>query len=335
MARKATQPAATETIFNMTAQVEVATAEALNDALLGDLLDQLGDDSVLESLEAAGLDDDLSSLTDEIVEAAGDDDIVAGEATIEAADALDVTIAADAGDVTDALLDEIAEDAEREGAKQALYAEQDGQPTVTDATPPESDPTEVADAATGKGKKGGRKKNNVAAAGDETAPKEPKAPRATSVTHAPGDLLVAKLGEKAKDFLMLRLSDAELDEEALKARQAEFVNRMNDRDAIADKVREKMQMFMLWLTKGGNLNEVLKRALTVLHSQGELTSGDKGNLQLNLLSKPYSIGTARSQANQMFMAFPELGLTIKEKGRMVANPDSALLPMAYTMLGLA
>ena len=329
MARNANNAAATETIFNMTTQVGMATVDAMNDALLGDLLDQLGDDSVLESLEAAGPGEDLTSLTDEIIEAAGDD-IVAGEATIEAADAIGAT------DVTDALLDEVAEDAEREGAKQALYAEQDGQPTVADGTPPESNPTEVADAATGKGKKGGRKKNNVAAAtGEEKMPKETKARRATSVTHAPGDLLAAKLGEKAKDYLMLRLSDAELDEDALKQRQADFIARMNDREAIADKVREKMQMFMLWLTKGGNLNEVLKRTLTVLHSQGELTSGDKGNLQLNLLSKPYSVGTARSQANQMFMAFPELGLTIKEKGRMVANPDSALLPMAYNMLGLA
>lgn len=37
---------------------------------------------------------------------------------------------------------------------------------------------------------------------------------------------------------------------------------------------------------------------------------------------------------KMFMALPELGLVIKEKGRMVPNPDSTLLPMAYTTLGL-
>lgn len=324
MNRKSKKPAATDTTFDMTASVDVAGADAAHtDALLGDLLDQLGDDGILESLEAAG--DEPGSLTDEIIEAAGDE-ILAGDASIAAA--------AGVGDVTDALLDEIAEDAEREGAKQALYAEQEGQPTVGDATPPESDPATVADAATSKGKKGGRKKK--AADGEaDAAPKEPKVPRATSVTHAPGDLLLAKLGAKANDFLTLRLSDAELNEEALKQRQADFIARLNDREAIADKVKEKMQMFLVWMTKGGDLNEVLKRALTVLHSQGELTSGDKGNLQLNLLSKPYSIGTARSQANQMFMALPELGLTIKEKGKMVPNPDSALLPMAFNMLGLA
>jgi hypothetical protein len=323
MSRKNAKPATTD--FNMTAAVDMGGAVSNTDALLGDLLDQLGDDGILETLETAG-DDDMgdTSLVDEVIEAVG----AIGEVGDD--------IIASAGDATDALLDEITDAADKNVAKQALYAEQAGQPVIGDATPPESDPEVVADAATGKGKKGGGRKKKATAEGeDPAAPKEPKTPRATSVTHKPGDLLLVKLGAKAPDFLTLRLSDAELNEEAMTQRRADFIARMNDSEAIADKVKEKMQMFLVWLTKGGDLNEVLKRALTVLHSQGELTSGDKGNLHLNLLSKPYSIGTARSQANQMFMAMPELGLTVKEKGKMVPNPDSALLPLAYSMLSLA
>jgi hypothetical protein len=34
------------------------------------------------------------------------------------------------------------------------------------------------------------------------------------------------------------------------------------------------------------------------------------------------------------MALPEVGICVKEKGRMVANPDSVLWPMVKAQLGL-
>ena len=218
-----------------------------------------------------------------------------------------------------------------------LYAAQPAAGVPAGEVPPVTTADLVEAAA--KGKKGGKgKKKAEAGEGAEAAAKpakEKKAPAPTSVTHKPGDLLKHKLGEKAGEYLMFSLADAALDPDALAAKQQAFIDRMNDKDAIADKVRDKISMFLVWMVKGGELNEVLKRSITLLHKEGQLTSGDKGNLQLNLLEKPYSVGTARSQGNQMFMALPELGLTLKEKGRMVPNPDSALLPMAYNMLGLA
>ncbi|MEJ7805010.1 MAG: hypothetical protein WKG03_03690 [Telluria sp.] len=315
MAKKInTQAAAGVTQFNMTTEVELAAVGVSNEeSILESLLDQLGDDEILET---AG-----DEIAVEVVEPA---DIIASGSE-------DAT-AAIGDDLVGDLLDEIASDAEREGAKQEMYATQ-SDTSVADGTAPETDASALTDEGTGKKK--GKGKAKKAAADPDAPAKEPKPPRATSVTHSPGALLKVKLGEKAKDYLTFSMADATLDADALDAKQAAFIDRMNDSEAIADKVKEKMTMFLVWLTKGGDLNEVMRRALTVLHADGELTSGDKGNLQLNLLAKPYSVGTARSQANQCFMFFPELGLAIKEKGRMVPNPDSALLPMAYTMLRLA
>jgi len=163
-------------------------------------------------------------------------------------------------------------------------------------------------------------------------PKEPKAPRITSITHKPGDRLVALLGDKS--HLHFFMSDSA---EANEVRVNSFVDAMNTRDAIADKVKDKAIMLFTWLKseKGADsLNEVMKRAFEVLKKDGELTSGKNGNLQSNLLAKPYSPGTAASQANQMFMLFPLLGITQREKGKMVANPDSTVLTVVNARLGL-
>lgn len=312
--------------MNTTANANAMNDTATDDSILAGLLDQLGDDdAVLETLELDGADagnlDDSGIVEPMVADAAGDDDLLESIAA-EVAD-----------DDVDGLLDAVAADA----AKQDVYNEQVA--TSETGGAPETDAEALAQpevAATPK-KKGGSKKKDAApaATGDEKEAAPPKAPRATSVTHKPGDLLLAKLGEKAESYLVLNMADAELAPEEQAAKRDAFVARMNDKDAIADKVREKMSMFLLWMAKGGgDLNEVLRRSLALLNAEGKLTSGDKGNLQLNLLSKPYSIGTARSQANQMFMALPELGLTIKVKGQMEPNPDSALLPLAYALLGL-
>jgi hypothetical protein len=165
--------------------------------------------------------------------------------------------------------------------------------------------------------------------------KAPKTPRVTSVSHKPGDRLVAQLGADYKDFLVFYKSD---DAASAETRVESFVTAMNDRDAIADKVKDKAVMLLTWLKAGkdtSELNEVLRRAFNVLFRDGELTSGKAGNLQLDLLSKPYSPGTSASQANQMFMLFPILGITQREKGRMVVNPDSTIAEAMKLKLGVA
>lgn len=311
MARKSSRKAAAQ--FDMTAEVAIGAPTDSADALLSGLLEQLseveGDGEIIES---------IGDVADELIE----------QVNAEAADTV-ASVNAEADeplDAVDALLDEVAGDVARTEAKHELYAKQDSDAAVGAGDAPATDP---ADLTGDTGATKGKKKN--------TAPKEPKAPkepRATSVTHKPGDLLKVKLGAAAADILVFDINDAALTPEDLAVKRQAFVDRMNDPNAIADKVRDKATMLLTWLNKGGELNEVLKRAFTVLRKEGTLTSGDKGNLQLNLLAKPYSIGTARSQASQIFMLFPELGITVKGKGSMAPNPDSALLPMINDRLGL-
>lgn len=123
------------------------------------MLDQLGDDTVLESLETDGGTGDLDPIG-EVIEAGvvGDD--------------IDATLAADSA--TDELLDEVAAGADQKSATLALYAEQDAPAAAGDEDTPVSDPAEVATAATEGKKKGGKKKDAAA-----MRLKEPKPPRAT------------------------------------------------------------------------------------------------------------------------------------------------------------
>lgn len=213
-------------------------------------------------------------------------------------------------------------DAEKTEAVHSLYAEQDTEAAVID----EADvPTTEAEAVADKPAKAKREKK-------AKEPKEAKPPRVTSITHKPGDRLVAMLGGKAA--LVFSKSD---DTIAAETRAEKFIEDMNDRDAIADKVKDKAIMLLTWIVSGKDvsaLNEVLRRSFEVLFRDGELTSGKNGNLQSNLLSKPYSMGTAASQANQMFMLFPILGITVREKGRMIANPDSTLVEAMRLKMGL-
>jgi hypothetical protein len=335
MAKKTNQAA--ETTFNMTAAVDVsATVGAPEDTVLAGLLEELegndptvgaGDeiievdvidaaDALIDAVSAEAA-DTVASMNVEAADQSADLDIDSLLDDVGTAAPVDAAVAGN--DLVDDLLDDVAQQAASIEAKQKLYAEQDAPEVGSGDDAPQTD----ADAVAADTKKPRKKK--------DAAPKEPKATRPTSVTHKPGDLLLAKLGTKAGDYLIFSADPAENE-----TKVADFIARMNDREAIAEKVREKIIMLMTWMAGGGTgtLNEVLRRTFTVLSKDGTLTSGDKGNLQQDLLAKPYSMGTARSQANQMFMALPELGLTIKSKGTMTPNPDSIMLQAINAQLGL-
>lgn len=144
--------------------------------------------------------------------------------------------------------------------------------------------------------------------------------------------IAAKLGDKAAEYLVLDLKDAALSDKELEVKRTALLNSV---DEMAVKVGEKATMLFGYMRNGGKLNEVMRRTFTVLLRDGELTTGDKGNLVGDLLKKPYSIGTARSQSNQMFSLFPALAIVVKaDNGAMKLNPDSTIIAKMKAELGL-
>lgn len=221
---------------------------------------------------------------------------------------------------------------EKAEAVQSIYAEEGGEKDDLDhlfgtGVNPADVPTVVDD----KPKKEKKAKS----------PKEPKVPRVTYVGHKPSEVLKAKLGEKAGEMLLLEVSDVKLTPEALEAKQADLLAMLNNRPgseggSTQKKVAEKVVMLFNWMKNGGKLNEVMERTFRVLARDGEIISGDKGNLHAELLSKPYSVGTCRAQAGQMMAMLPMLMIATKsEKGKLVANPASLILMKAKAELGLS
>ena len=155
-----------------------------------------------------------------------------------------------------------------------------------------------------------------------TTKKKAKAPAKPRLTFAkPAAKIAHILGEKLGETLVLDASWAGMDATALKAKQDETLAEV---DKLAKKVGEKAVQLFSWMQKGGSLNEVMARGFKVLATDGFITSGDKGNVQVELSHK-YSIGTTRSQANQLFCLFPALGITKRDgKGKQVLNPDSVI-----------
>ena len=183
-----------------------------------------------------------------------------------------------------------------------------------------------------------------AAVSDEEKPKKAaRAPsnRVTYVGHKPSDVLVARLGDKANEMLILEVGDIELPPEELEAKQKELLSILNMRPGTGNggstqkKVAEKIVMLFSWLKNGGTLNEVMKRTFTVLARDGYITSGDKGNLHAELLAKPYSLGTCRAQAGQMTSMLPMLKIVTQEaRGKYVLKEDSVIFMKAKADLGL-
>lgn len=309
----------------MTAIAEVMNVGSVDEnAVLNDLLDELGggDDTTLsaahdEIIEETIAEPVIEAAIEPALEAAGAESAVQAELEQALAElpADDTPVVAAPvvkhQPMRDADFDEVALQAAIAEATAKAYAEQGAGVTGGEA----DKPSEVSQEASEKKSKG-----------------RPKAaPSERHVVLSKSQKVASKLGEKASEFLVLELADAELDEAALKAKQDAVLAEI---DGLAKKVSEKAVQLFGWLKNGGSLNEVMKRTFEVLAKDGEITSGAKGNLQTNLLAKPYSAGTAASQANQMFMLLPMLKVTMRERGRMIANPESVILMKAKAELGL-
>jgi hypothetical protein len=142
-----------------------------------------------------------------------------------------------------------------------------------------------------------------------------------------------KLGDSAAEYTVLTLDDAGLDEEALKLKVEEtfaLIAKMNKKEA------NRAAMFIEFVAgKKAQMNNVLKRVLTVLSNDGYLATGLQGNVMQDLLAVPYTTGAARAMGGNTIGMYEDLAVIKADgKGRFIANPDSLLLMKANQLLGL-
>ena len=164
-----------------------------------------------------------------------------------------------------------------------------------------------------------------AALGEEEAA-TPKVHRVRATS--PSSRILSKLGADAVDYATLTPDcSSKSDEELLE----DFSKTV---DAMAMYVSDKAVNLFSFLKTGGGLNGVTLRGFEVLLKDGQLVGGKDGNIVQNLLTKPYSQGTANSQSNQLIQLFTDLKIgTRATRGTLVANPDSVILDRVKTILG--
>jgi hypothetical protein len=144
--------------------------------------------------------------------------------------------------------------------------------------------------------------------------------------------IIDRLGDKASEFTVLTLADAELDEDAIKLVMAETfdtIRKMNK------KQQARAGLLMDFVSgKSTRLNEVATRTLKLLHSSGAVSMGKDGNLLKDLLAKPYSPGAARAMGGNTVGMFEDLKLVVKDGVNYRVNPESLLLAKTNSLLGL-
>ncbi len=179
------------------------------------------------------------------------------------------------------------------------------------------------------------KKIEILNAEAEEAKKEAKsiAPKAKHVTYKDGyaKMLEERMKNSAKVFSLTK----DLSEEEQKKELDELRLALDDKSKFSQKkVCEKVVGLFTYLSDNASLNPVLKIAFNVLKNDGFIESGKKGNLYQALLKKPYSPQTATAQLGQVMNMLPRLGITLKAGHKMTPNPESNLLPMIYSKMGI-
>jgi hypothetical protein len=165
------------------------------------------------------------------------------------------------------------------------------------------------------------------------APAKARTPRVHYVNKT--DRIKARLGANLGNYLVLEIADADLEGDALKAKQDETLAVI---DAMSVKVKNRASLLLDFLSgKTGKPNEILKRALDVLAADGKITTGDNGNLHKNLLAKPYSVSAARAMGRNTVTVMEKTKMIVAgaNKGEFLPNPSSLFLAMANEMTGLS
>lgn len=165
------------------------------------------------------------------------------------------------------------------------------------------------------------------------APAKEKVPRKHYTNKA--DRIADRLGDKLVEYTVLTTADAvaAVDDEALQVKMAETMGVIR---GMNKKCQNRASLFIEFVAgKKASLNEVIKRALTILAAEGKITTGKEGNLLANLLARPYSEAAARAMGGNTISMLEDLRVLTKDsKGTYLANPDSLLLAKANALLGL-
>ncbi len=175
------------------------------------------------------------------------------------------------------------------------------------------------------------KAERAAARAAAKAARPPATPRKLYTSKT--ERVVNKLGAELGDYTVLTLSDAALTGDALTAKQKETLEILS---SAGLKVQNRMTMLLEYVSgKSSKLNEVISRAIVLLKKDGFIKTGEKGNLHLDLLAKPYSPAAARAMGNNTVAALRLFSVIKKtEDGTYVPNPESLLLIKLSGMMGL-
>lgn len=140
-----------------------------------------------------------------------------------------------------------------------------------------------------------------------------------------------KLGAGLAEYSVLTLADAGVTD-------AELSVVMENTMVIIRGMSGKAQNWAVKLIenlsgKKSSMSEVTARIFKLLRQDGFVTTGNTGNMYLNLLEKPYSPGAARAMGgNNLAMMLALRIIEADGKGRFVPNHDSLLLMKANSLL---
>lgn len=149
----------------------------------------------------------------------------------------------------------------------------------------------------------------------------PVTKRISSLGMSKSQALSKALGTKLNDFMTLNVNDVSLPAAVL---QKKIDAKLAEIDTLPIKIQEKVVNFFAHLSNGAALSNYTKMAVDILVKDREISSK---TLRDAYVARPYSLGTANSQCTQLMKLLVVLELADKSTGKLVANPDSALLPM--------
>ncbi|MEG0063058.1 MAG: hypothetical protein RR740_00495 [Pseudomonas sp.] len=149
--------------------------------------------------------------------------------------------------------------------------------------------------------------------------KAPVTKRISSVGMTKSVALATALGDDLEQHLTIDSRWTALSEEEQTDKRFALLEEI---DGLPVKIGEKVTNLFAAIAKGATLSVYTQMAVDLLMKDGELTSK---SLKDAYIARPYSEGTASSQATQMMKLLPTLGLAERAAGKLVVNLHSPLL----------